>query len=60
MASVRKIGDREINFPECQADLMALVTELGMAGFTAATAKMNEALDAAHSRAKDLETAAKN
>jgi hypothetical protein len=60
VASVRKIGDRAVVFPECQADLMALVTELGMAGFTAATAKMNEALDAAGSREKFLETAAKN
>ncbi len=59
-ASVRKIGDRAIIFPECQADLIALVTELGMAGFTAATTKMNEALDAVDSRAKFLETAAKN
>jgi len=40
--------------------LIALVTELGMAGFTAATAKMNEALDAVDSRAEVLETAAKN
>jgi hypothetical protein len=60
VASVRKIGDRTVSFPECQADLTALVSELGMAGFTAATVKMNEALDAVHSRDKFLETAAKN
>jgi hypothetical protein len=59
-ASVRKIGDKVIVFPEIQADLLALVAELGMAGIVAATVKMNEALDAADAKAKGLEMAAKN
>lgn len=59
-ASVRKIGEKLISFPESQADLIALVTELGTAGIAAANARMNEALDAADAKAKLLETAAKN
>jgi hypothetical protein len=59
-ASVRKIGEKAIAFPESQADLMALVAELGIAGFAAASARMNESLDAADAKARLLETAAKN
>jgi hypothetical protein len=59
-ASVRKIGEKAVNFPGSQADLTALVTELGIAGFAAASAKMNESLDAAGARAMSLEIAAKN
>jgi hypothetical protein len=49
-----------VAFPESQADLSALVTRLGIAGFAAATIKMNESLDAADAKAMSLETAAKN
>jgi hypothetical protein len=59
-ASVRKIGDKAVAFPESQADLTALVTELGAAGFAAATMKMNESLDPADTKAGSLEIAAKN
>ena len=57
---MRKIGEKAVNFPGSQADLTALVTELGIAGFAAASAKMNESLDAAVARAMSLEIAAKN
>ncbi len=59
-ASVRKIGEKTIAFPETQADLTALVTELGIAGFAAASVRMNEYLDVEDAKAKSLETAAKN
>jgi hypothetical protein len=59
-ASVRKIGQKAIAFPESQADLTALVAELGIAGISEANARMNEALDAADAKTKALENAAKN
>jgi hypothetical protein len=59
-ASVRKIDETAVAFPESQADLSALVARLGIAGFAAATIKMNESLDAADAKAMSLETAAKN
>jgi hypothetical protein len=59
-ASVRKIDETAVTFPESQADLMALVTALGTAGFAAANVRMNESLDATDAKARPLETAAKN
>jgi hypothetical protein len=59
-ASVRKIDEKAIAFPETQADLIALVTQLGNAGFAAANVRMNESWDAADAEARSLETAAKN
>jgi hypothetical protein len=59
-ASVRKIDERAIAFPESQAELMTLVSELGIAGFAAAMAKMKEGLEAADTKARSLEAAAKN
>jgi len=59
-ASVRKIGAKEVAFPESQAEILALVAELGMTGLAAATVAMNAALDAADAKARGLETAAKN
>ncbi len=59
-ASVRRIDDKVVSFPDCQADIAALVSELGISGIAAATARMNEALDEAEARSKALETAAKN
>lgn len=59
-ASVRKIDDKPVAFPASQADLIEIVAELGVAGFAAASARMSESFDAAETKARVLETAAKN